>query len=42
MWLKPLTLGALLVGLSATAGAQSVTTWTPNNGDGTFTNPILW
>lgn len=42
MRLKHLILGTLLANPTLTASAQSVQAWTPNNGDGTFTNPILW
>jgi xylan 1,4-beta-xylosidase len=38
--IRPLTAAALLLAFAGTSAAQ--TTWTPDNGDGTYTNPIFY
>ena len=40
MKIKSLAAGWLLIGLTLPAPAQQI--WSPDNGDGTFTNPLMW
>ena len=40
MKIKSLAAGWLLIGLTLPAPAQQI--WAPDNGDGTFTNPLMW
>ncbi|GAY31272.1 beta-xylosidase [Prevotella sp. MGM2] len=40
MKIKSLAAGWLLIGLTLPAPAQQI--WSPDNSDGTFTNPLMW